>query len=208
MKLKLKKSKTPVFNMDDPVGYIKHVEYHTPVLTNARNLMCRGNYSQAIIEFRHAQELLPGSDDQTLIAKSLAYCMRAEAGIQDLREHGGSIFHNGVKITEEEMKYILKYGKPKSGSSSESAKTRKPRVSIGNAILNLFREQGVELEYEKAESLALQVNPSSKFNKQHYSYYRAIYKAELRKQGLDVPEGKKSTKVTVPAKPRLKIRKK
>ena len=75
----------------------------------------------------------------------------------------------------------------KSKSSKSSSKSRKTRKStpkktskkrgIGQAIREYFDEVGVDNAlYEESKKRALKVNPNSKYDKSHFSWYKNDYR--------------------------------
>ena len=76
----------------------------------------------------------------------------------------------------------MKKSNPKSKAVSTKSKKSSPKkpqkkVSLKEAIYNLFDSKGVsKVSYQEVEKLAKKVKPDTKFNKYHFSWYRNNYK--------------------------------
>lgn len=193
-KPKLKKSSEPKFNLSDPVEFIKCFQYYEPQLTQARNLLCRGKYHEAIPQFERLLPLVPCQEYKELIKTSLAHCKKMSLGILDLRKYGCGVYWNGEKIGHDQMDQILEHGRAAGVQFGQSKRVRK--VSIGGLVMNLLDEHGLEVSYDLVLAKVKEVAPESKFNPHHMAYYKSMYKSK------NPGAGPKKTQ----AKPRPKLR--
>jgi len=73
-------------------------------------------------------------------------------------------------------KKVKKVVHKKTKKSSKNKKGTYKRGSLGTAIRELFDKKGVDnVTYDECEKLAKKIMPTTKFNKQHFSWYKNDY---------------------------------
>ena len=153
------------------------------ILKEAGLLVAKKYYSYAKEQYEIASLMATYKEDIIFIKKMTRHCDNQMNGISDLRDIGGSIFHNGVNIEElyqESLKMPPALGRKGSNIPIKAiSKRRRGGQTIKQAMDVYLKSVGWEnAVLEDAATIANEVKPGSKFNKTHLAYYISKYKKE------------------------------
>jgi len=151
--------------------------------SRGRTYLCCGGYKHALEYYKDAKADFITPKDKMRMMKLITHCELRLIGVIDGRGLGLGYLYQGSPIGKDEVEKLRRQSK-KSGFTNRVRRNQTGSsggLSIKQLLFKFLDDTDGEGEYKKTIRLVKEGHPDSKYNAQHFAYYRSKWRAEQRK---------------------------